>query len=198
MLTSSVYGYRTPSIYTSHMTKLYHLMENWASIMEPGNAPPLDVFPFLRYVPEQLLGSWRSRALAVRAEMESLYNSLQCKAETRRTTKKSSTCFMDTVLDQQESLAYDRHKVAFLGGTILEGASDTVASIVLAFIHAMTKWPDVQKRAQAEIDGIVGDGRSPIWSDYKSLPYVAQCVKEAMRWRPVVPLAFPHASTEGK
>jgi cytochrome P450 len=195
---SSVYGYRTPNVHTSHMTKLYHLMENWASIMEPGNAPPLDTFPFLGYVPERLLGYWRSRALEVRAEMESLYYSLLHKAEIRRATKESSTCFVDTVLDQQESLAYDRHKVAFLGGTILEGASDTVASIVLAFIHAMTKWPEIQKRAQIEINDVVGEGRSPIWSDYKNLPCVAQCVKEAMRWRPVVPLAFPHASTEGK
>lgn len=30
-------------------------------------------------------------------------------------------------------------------------------------------------------------------TDSYSLFYIAQCVKEAMRWRPVTPLAFPHA-----
>jgi cytochrome P450 len=179
------------------MTKLYHLMENWASIMEPGNAPPLDIFPFLTWAPERFLGNWRTRALAVRDEMESLYESLLRQVETRRTAKEGSTCFMDAVLDQQEQLGYDRHKIAFLGGTILEGGSDTSSSIILAFIHAMTKWPEVQQHAQREIDRVVGDERSPVWSDYKELPYIAQCVKEAMRWRPVVPLAFPHHITEG-
>ncbi|KAL2813454.1 hypothetical protein BJX63DRAFT_432035 [Aspergillus granulosus] len=33
-------------------------------------------------------------------------------------------------------------------------------------------------------------------SDYDKLPYVAAVVKEAMRWRHVVPLAFPHAAAE--
>jgi cytochrome P450 family 619 len=53
-------------------------------------------------------------------------------------------------------------------------------------------------KAQAEIDAVVGEGRSPTWEDYASLPYVAATVKEAMRWRPVTPLAFPHCLAEGE
>lgn len=60
----------------------------------------------------------------------------------------------------------------------------------------MVAYPEVQKKAQAQIDSVVGSDRSPTWSDYASLPYVAQCVKEAFRWRTVVPLAFPHALAE--
>ena len=56
--------------------------------------------------------------------------------------------------------------------------------------------PEIQRKAQAEIDAVVGPDRSPVWKDYSRLPYVAQCVKEAMRWRPVTPLAFPHALAE--
>lgn len=56
--------------------------------------------------------------------------------------------------------------------------------------------PDIQKKAQAQIDAVVGPDRSPQWSDYARLPYIAQCVKESMRWRPVTPLAFPHALAE--
>lgn len=77
-----------------------------------------------------------------------------------------------------------------------EGGSDTSASIITAFVQAMIAYPEVQKKAQKQIDEVVGEDRSPTWQDYAALPYVAQCVKEAMRWRPVTPLAFPHALAE--
>lgn len=81
---------------------------------------------------------------------------------------------------------------------MIEGGSDTSSSIIIAFIHAMTRWPEVMKKAQTEIDEVVGEDRTPRWEDYDNLPYVAATVKEAMRWRPVVPLAFPHSLTEGR
>lgn len=84
----------------------------------------------------------------------------------------------------------------FMGGTLTEGGSDTSASIITAFVQAMIAYPEVQEKAQQQIDQVVGEDRSPNWQDYSKLPYVAQCVKEAMRWRPVTPLAFPHALAE--
>ena len=56
--------------------------------------------------------------------------------------------------------------------------------------------PEIQEKARAEIDALIPPTRSPRWSDYASLPYIAACVKETMRWRPVTPLAFPHALAE--
>lgn len=79
---------------------------------------------------------------------------------------------------------------------MMEGASDTTSSIIIAAIQAFCKWPEVQRKAWTEIDAALGEDRSPTWQDYDKLPYVAATVKEAMRWRPVVPLAFPHALTQ--
>ena len=62
----------------------------------------------------------------------------------------------------------------------------------------MTCFPDLQKKAQAEIDEVVGEDRTPQWSDYGKLPYVSQVVKESMRWRPVGGLGVPHALTSGE
>ena len=55
------------------------------------------------------------------------------------------------------------------------------------------KWPAIQCKAWAQIDKVVGEDRSPVWKDYQQLPYVTQIVKEATRWHPATPLAFPHA-----
>jgi len=51
----------------------------------------------------------------------------------------------------------------------------------------MTLFPEAQKRAQAEIDAVVGPDRLPSYADRDSLPYVEALVKEILRWNAVVP-----------
>lgn len=198
LISHAVYGTRTPTANTLHMKKLYDLMEVWSKVMEPGNTPPVDIFPILKYIPEQFLGNWRSCGQHVGKEMNALYDEWVTYVENRRKNSGPRDCFLDRVLEQRDSgkLGLNQHALYFLCGTLMEGGSDTTSSIVIAFVHAMTKWPEVLKKAQAEIDAVVGDDRSPVWADYAQLPYVAACVKETMRWRPVTPLAFPHVLSE--
>lgn len=61
-------------------------------------------------------------------------------------------------------------------------------SVSSGFLLAMTRWPEIQKQAQAEIDQVVGRGRWPVFADRANLPYVTAIVKEVCRWRPVAPL----------
>ena len=60
----------------------------------------------------------------------------------------------------------------------------------------MVTYPEVQKRAQAELDAVVGRSRTPTFADLPHLPYIRAMVKEALRWRPVDPVGLPHLSTE--
>jgi cytochrome P450 len=55
----------------------------------------------------------------------------------------------------------------------------------------MRLYPHVMKKAQAEIDAVVGRDRLPMFEDQNDLPYVRAIVKEVLRWRPVAPLAMP-------
>ena len=52
----------------------------------------------------------------------------------------------------------------------------------------MVLYPEVQKKAQAEIDAIVGKNRLPDFHDRPSLPYINAVIKESSRWNLVVPL----------
>ena len=61
-----------------------------------------------------------------------------------------------------------------------------------AFFLAMALYPEVQKKAQAELDEVVGTGRLPEFSDRPSLPYVNAVVKEVLRWHPAGPINVPH------
>ena len=46
----------------------------------------------------------------------------------------------------------------------------------------MALYPEAQKKAQAEIDAVVGPDRLPNFEDRPSLPYINAVVKESMRW----------------
>jgi cytochrome P450 len=60
----------------------------------------------------------------------------------------------------------------------------------------MIAHPEFQKRAQAELDEVVGRSRTPTFSDASSLPYIQAIIKEVLRWRPSLPLGVPHTTTE--
>jgi cytochrome P450 len=110
--------------------------------------------------------------------MNALYASFLTGIRSRRSASGSRGSLMDKVLDQVESekaapgMTYSDHELWFLGGTLTEGGSDTSASIITAFVQAMVANPDVQRKAQAEIDRVIGAERSPTWEDYAALPYV--------------------------
>ena len=55
----------------------------------------------------------------------------------------------------------------------------------------MALYPEVQKKAQAEIDAVVGPNRLPDFHDRPSLPYINAIVKESSRWNLVGPLGRP-------
>lgn len=63
-------------------------------------------------------------------------------------------------------------------------------AILLEWILArMILHPDIQAKAQAEIDGIVGDSGSQVSdSDLSKLPYVRAIIKETLRMHPPGPL----------
>ena len=52
----------------------------------------------------------------------------------------------------------------------------------------MALYPEVQKKAQAEIDAVVGPNRLPDFHDRPSLPYINAIVKESSRWNLVGPI----------
>ncbi len=67
---------------------------------------------------------------------------------------------------------------------------------MMNFVQAMLLFPDAMRKAQKELDAVVGRDRLPSFEDRKNLPYVRAMVKEVLRWRPVGPLAVPRRVTE--
>ena len=57
---------------------------------------------------------------------------------------------------------------------------------------AMSLYPDVQRKAQEELDRVVGPDRLPEFSDYDDLLCIQAIILEAMRWMVVFPLGLYH------
>ncbi|KAJ6598116.1 cytochrome P450 [Mycena vulgaris] len=75
-------------------------------------------------------------------------------------------------------------------------AADTTASALTTFFLAMAINPEVQRKAQNEIDTVIGLSRLPGFEDRRSLPYVEALLREVLRWMPVLPLGVAHATSE--
>ena len=50
--------------------------------------------------------------------------------------------------------------------------------------------PEVQQRAQKEIDEVVGFGRLPDFNDRPKLVYIDALLKEIFRWHQALPIGF--------
>lgn len=87
-------------------------------------------------------------------------------------------------------------QAAYLSGSLLEAGSDTTSSIIIGFVQAMLVFPEVQKKAQEEIDRVVGKERLPTMDDAPDLPYLRAIVKESIRWMPTTVMAAPHSVTQ--
>ncbi len=77
---------------------------------------------------------------------------------------------------------------------LCDRANHTLQTLIttLVFFLAMAMYPDAQKKAQAELDRVLGSGRLPTFEDRDSLPYVEAIILESIRWMPAVPLGVSH------
>jgi cytochrome P450 len=109
--------------------------------------------------------------------------------------KKHKTSFTSQALETFGSGSEKEHIHKFSASSMYLGGADTTVGSLMAFFLAMMLFPDAQKKAQEELDKVVG-GRLPVSIDRERLPYIWAMVLETHRWHPVVPMGLPHASTK--
>jgi len=67
---------------------------------------------------------------------------------------------------------------SYIGGNLIEGGADTTSAFLQTLVLALVNFPDVQARAQEELDSVIGDERSPELDDIEGLPYLQAVIKE--------------------
>ncbi|KAF2814065.1 putative cytochrome P450 oxidoreductase [Mytilinidion resinicola] len=185
-----IYGQRVASLDSYWFKGFFELMEMWLAIQEPGATPPIDEFPFLKYLP----GQWKKKADECRSMMDDMWDKARRVVDERRALGDKRDCFIDSKIEEYTEKGFPMSQHAFnnLFGELLEAGADTTANQILTLILAFAKYPEIQRRAKAEIDAVCGTERAPLFSDFENLPYINCIIKEGMRWRPTATTGLPH------
>ncbi|KAF7348384.1 hypothetical protein MSAN_01792400 [Mycena sanguinolenta] len=83
-----------------------------------------------------------------------------------------------------------------VAGIAYAAAVDTTTATLIVFIMVMAMNPEVAKKAQNELDTVVGLGFLPGFEHRSALPYCEAVFREVFRWRPILPFAVPHATSD--
>ncbi|KAF8600198.1 cytochrome P450 [Ceratobasidium sp. AG-I] len=192
---SVLFGKRAPRFETQEVHDFFESQHMWQRVLAPGTFPLVDFLPFLRHLPTPL-APWKVLCENTRQLQRKLFFGLLTEVEERVAQGYENGCFMEQVLARQAEFGMTRELVGYLGGTMIEAGSDTTSSWLQSLVLAMAAFPEAQRKAQAELDAVVGNDRAPTLEDFPRLPYIQAILNECHRWRPVAPLAVPHSNIE--
>ncbi|KAA1470219.1 cytochrome P450 [Dentipellis sp. KUC8613] len=90
----------------------------------------------------------------------------------------------------------DEEDLCGIAGVLYGAGQETTMATLSAFVLAMVISPDVQRKAQEEIDATIPSGRLPTLDDRPDLPYLEAMLKELFRWTVPIARGVPHAVME--
>ncbi|KZP19024.1 cytochrome P450 [Athelia psychrophila] len=158
----------------------------------------VDTFPLLKYVPAWVPGAgfqrktqeWKKLAVEL---LNSPFDAVKKEiASGTATPSFTLRCLQD--MDLAGDISAQETVIKNTAATVYAGGADSSVSATATFILAMTLYPDVQRRAQTELNAILGKGDLPRFGDEHRLPYLMAVVKECLRWGVVFPFSVPHTS----
>ncbi|THG95837.1 hypothetical protein EW026_g5874, partial [Hermanssonia centrifuga] len=156
-------------------------------------------FPILKHYPMWLPGSgFKVKTNEIRKLVELMMNTPYNMVKERLTAGTAAPSLTGTLLEEHYArggmTAQAEDEIRRLSGTIYAAGTDTTVTGLRTFILAMVRNPEVFKKAQQEIDKVVGSDRLPEFEDREALSYLDCILKEVYRWGAPVPLAIPHRS----
>ncbi|KAF5335273.1 hypothetical protein D9758_016229 [Tetrapyrgos nigripes] len=162
----------------------------------------VDYFPPLKHIPAWFPGAGFKRNAKIWSQYA--FDLRDKPWEKMKASIKAGTvppCFVTENLErfgsesEMEEVVKNTSAVAYLGG------SDSSVTLMLSIILNLLLHPEIQEKAQAELDSVLGqDGsqarRLPDYSDRPFLSYIDAIIDEVMRLQPITPLAAPHRVME--
>jgi len=104
-------------------------------------------------------------------------------------------CLVSEALENPISGSTD-DTVKWMSASLYGGSADTTTATMAGFVLNMILHPNIQEKAQAEIDRVVGSERLPTFADRKDLPYIDAILKETLRIHPILPMSLPYKALE--
>ncbi|KAG9101404.1 cytochrome P450 1B1 [Ceratobasidium sp. 370] len=180
-LLQSVYGYELQRLDDPFVLGAKEAIDHIAKAASPSNFL-VNVAPALARVPSWLPGTgWKTTL--------------------QEWGRQKDTIVEGTFNWTKANMAAGAHETSVVA-SLLENVSSwgqdeaAIQEVAIGIYAAMLLFPDVQAKAQQEIDTVIGTSRLPTIDDQAFLPYVGRLVQEVLRWQPVTPTAIPHVCAE--
>ena len=196
-----VFGIHCASHDDPIISDFYQCADDLDDLVRPGGHPPIDIFPFLKYVPERW-APWKELCRRLISNHQRYYSDLvdRCLARIARDHRNGS--FIEYLLEDGGEYGFDREEIRYvfslrlscyvtylrfelyeylfriLAGSLLDASADSTGVSLQLFVFCMLQNPDALAKAQREIDDVVGCDRVPQLRDIESLPYVRATIKE--------------------
>ncbi|KAF2658380.1 cytochrome P450 [Lophiostoma macrostomum CBS 122681] len=189
----TLYGYVAEPVKEDPLIDLVErAMDTFTQATAPG-AFLVDTIPLLKYLPQWMPGSgfkklarkWRPVVQEMNSKPYAFVRSQLAKGFTNHSY---AARLIQAGEPSMEISSINEWSASALFG----GAGDTIIGSLLCFFLAMGTYPEVQRRAQAEIDRVVEQDRLPTMSDKPNLPYMEAVILETLRWHPISPIPLAH------
>nr|GAT52524.1 cytochrome P450 [Mycena chlorophos] len=198
VIMSVVYGYNVADYSQDRFIEIaeeYNLRLTNSFI--PGAMPLLDFFPAVRHLPKWFPGCGFHRVaqelLALKEEV--VHKPFGYAVDNKDSGRSDPVPVVVKMVEEAETSddeEFDMMKE-------VTAASDTTVSAIMTFFLVMALYPAVQRKAQMEIDSLLGlsepGSAIPTFEQKGSLPYIEAIFREVLRWRPILPLSLPHATS---
>ncbi|GLB43502.1 putative cytochrome p450 [Lyophyllum shimeji] len=165
----------------------------------PG-AFAVNLFPFLRHIPSWLPGAGFKRlAKECKAYTDAVRNIPFRRVKEKMASDAEVVGLAARLLeknDEKGGQAEAEEDIKEVTATAFVGGAETTVSVFGTFFYAMLVNPDIQRKAQEELDTVIGTQRLPAYSDRGALPFLEAVFREVMRWHPVAPLGVSHATSD--
>ncbi|KDQ21382.1 hypothetical protein BOTBODRAFT_168660 [Botryobasidium botryosum FD-172 SS1] len=187
------YGIAVNSVQDELIATVENLNDGSIRLAHPG-AAFVDLVPILKHVPSWFPGAgFKRTAKAFKAELD---DAVQRPFDHVKAELAAGTAVPSFTSNCLQDGSYSDYYTIWSAGSMYFAGTDTTLAALKTFFLAMALYPDVQKRAQVEVDRVTKSSALPTLEDRDSMPYIACLLKELQRWIPVAPMNLPHRLME--
>ncbi|KAJ7909964.1 cytochrome P450 [Mycena leptocephala] len=152
-----------------------------------------DLFPFLRFIPDWMAG-FKQEAKRFRKTMEALRDQPYAMVKDQVAQGTAKPSFTASLIERNANPSMEQELIFKWASASFYAGKDV--SAISSFFLALSTNVGVQRKAQEELDRVVGRDRLPSFEDRAKLPYLQAVISELHRWNPVGPLALPHRCSQ--
>ncbi|KAL7282187.1 hypothetical protein ACG7TL_003656 [Trametes sanguinea] len=189
------YGYEVEENEDPLIKAVDQVLEEYAHSAAPG-AYLADTFPILRHIPAWVPGTqWKRRVAQERKHLSDVLDEPFEWVKRNMSAGTAPPSFTSVLLEDNSSDEKEE-LIKLTAASLYGGGADTTVSALASFFLAMICFDEVQRKAQAEIDAVVGNDRLPTIQDRDQMPYMKALVLEVLRWLPIGPIGVAHQLIE--